>query len=86
MSYKSYQEKERITYIFEGYEIDIDTWPGIPTFFEIEGTNEEEMNIILNELGYDITKSVSCTADEVYEHYGLSMFTNRTLKFEDFEK
>ena len=36
-SYKSYQEKERITYSFENYEIDIDTWPGLPTYFEIEG-------------------------------------------------
>ena len=40
-SYKSYQEKERISYQFQGHEIDIDTWPGIPTYFEVEGTSEQ---------------------------------------------
>ena len=33
--YKSYQEKERITYVLDGYELDIDTWPGIPTYVEV---------------------------------------------------
>ena len=36
-SYKSYQEKRRITYLLDNHEIDIDTWPGIPTYFEVEG-------------------------------------------------
>lgn len=80
-SYKSYQEKERITYIFEDYEIDIDTWPGIPTYFEIEGNNEEELDIVLKKLGYSIKEAVSCTADQVYEKYGKSMFNEREIKF-----
>lgn len=79
--YKSYQEKERITYILDNYEIDIDTWPGIPTYFEIEGSSEEELDKILNKLGYSIKESVSCTADDIYKKYGKSMFDNRELKF-----
>lgn len=80
-SYKSYQEKERVTYIFKEHEIDIDTWPGIPTYFEIEGNSEEDLTNILNELGYSISEGVSCTADEIYEKYGKSMFNCRELKF-----
>ena len=80
-SYKSYQEKERITYILDGYELDIDTWPGIPTYVEIEGKSKEDLNIILNKLGYSIKDTVSCTADEIYRKYGKSMFDNRELKF-----
>lgn len=80
-SYKSYQEKERITYMFEEYEIDIDTWPGIPTYFEVEGNSEKELETILNKLGYSLSESVSCTADEVYKRYGKSMFEKRELKF-----
>lgn len=82
-SYKSYQEKERITYILENYEIDIDTWPGIPTYFEVEGKSEEDLNRILNKLGYSFFDAVSCTADEVYQKYGKSMFDSRELKFEN---
>ena len=84
-AYKSYQEKERVTYLLDGYEIDIDTWPGIPTYFEVEGESEEDLNIILNKLDHSIEDTVSCTADEVYEKYGKSMFDNRELKFENYE-
>ena len=80
-SYKSYQEKERITYILDGYEIDIDTWPGIPTYFEVEGESEEDLENILNKLGYSMKDTISCTADDVYRKYGKSMFDNRELKF-----
>ena len=81
-SYKSYQEKRRTTYKYEGYEIDIDTWPGIPTYFEIEGGSEKELREILNKLGYNYNDSVSCSADEVYKLYGKSMFDKRELTFD----
>ena len=84
-SHKSYQEKERISYILDGYEIDIDTWPRIPTYFEVEGKSEEDLNNILNKLGYSMKDTVSCTADEIYEKYGLSMFDCREIKFENFQ-
>ena len=29
--------------------------------------------------------TVSCTADQVYEKYGLSMFNNREIKFENYK-
>ena len=80
-SYKSYQEKKRITYILDEYELDIDTWPGIPTYVEIEGKSEKDLENILNKLGYTMKETVSCTADQVYEKYGLSMFDTRELKF-----
>lgn len=84
-AYKSYQEKERVTYVLDDYELDIDTWPGIPTYVEVEGKSEKGLNNILKKLGYSIKDTVSCTADEVYERYGLSMFDNRELKFEDYK-
>lgn len=84
-SYKSYQEKHRTTYNLDGYDIDIDTWPGIPTYFEIEGNSEEELEKILNKLGYSMKDTVSCTADEIYKMYGKSMFEIRELKFDNYE-
>ena len=80
-SYKSYQEKERITYVLDEYELDIDTWPGIPTYVEVEGKSEDDLNNILNKLGYSMKDTVSCTADDIYRKYGKSMFDNRELKF-----
>lgn len=84
-SYKSYQEKRRVTYILDEHEIDIDSWPGIPTYFEVEGKDEEDLIKFLDLLGYTIEDTVSCTADQVYEKYGKSMFNKRELMFEDYE-
>lgn len=39
----SYQENKRITYILRDVTFDIDTYPMIPTYLEIEGTNEEDV-------------------------------------------
>ena len=83
-SYKSYQEKERITYVLDGYELDIDTWPGIPTYVEVEGKSEADLENILKKLDYTMANTVSCTADEIYEKYGLSMFDSREIKFENY--
>ena len=80
-SHKSYQEKMRKTYELEKYEIDIDTWPGIPTYMEIEGENEEDLSYILNKLGYKIEDTISCTADDIYRKYGKTMFEQREIKF-----
>lgn len=80
-SYKNYQEKKRISYILKNHVIDIDTWPGIPTYMEIEGEGEEDINGILNLLGYSIKDTVSCTVDDVYKKMGIDILSIRELKF-----
>ena len=80
-SHKCYQEKKRISYILNNHTIDIDTWPGLPTYMEVEGENEEDINSILNLLGYSMKDTVSCTVDEVYKRFGKDILNIRELKF-----
>ena len=40
---RNYQENNRITYTLDDVEIDIDSWPLIPTYVEIEGKDEESI-------------------------------------------
>ena len=80
-SYKSYQEKRRISYILNKHQIDIDTWPGLPTYMEIEGESEEDIQAILNLLGYSMKDTVSCTVDEIYKKIGIDSLSIRELKF-----
>ena len=80
-SHKCYQEKKRISYILNNHKIDIDTWPGLPTYMEIEGESEEDLNSILNLLGYSMKDTVSCTVDEVYKKMGKDILNIRELKF-----
>ena len=39
-----------------------------------------------NHIGFiEFEDTVSCTADQVYEKYGPSMFNNREIKFENYK-
>ena len=80
-SHKCYQEKKRVSYVLNNHTIDIDTWPGLPTYMEIEGENEEDINSILNLLGYSIKDTVSCTVDEIYKSIRKDILNIRELKF-----
>lgn len=72
LSHKCYLEKKRTTYSLKNHLIEIDTWPKIPTFFELEGENDKDIEQILNLLGYSMKDKcvVSCIVDEIYEMYG----------------
>ena len=80
-SYRSYQEKKRVKYILNEHEIDIDTWPGLPTYFEVEGKDKNDLVKILNLLGYSFEEAVSCTADEIYKTMGIDINNMKELKF-----
>ena len=79
------EEKERISYVLFDHQIDIDTWPGLPTYFEVEGTSEEDLKDFLSKLGYSLSDTVSCTVDEIYLQHGISILDRKTLRFKDFE-
>lgn len=79
--HKNYFEKERIQFEYLNCEIDIDSWPLIPTYMEIEGNSEEEIKKVLEKLGLNLSDAISCTADEVFKKYGKSMFEKRDMKF-----
>lgn len=84
LSHKCYLEKKRTTYSLKNHLIEIDTWPKIPTYFELEGKNEEDIESILNLLGYSLKDEnvVSCIVAEIYEMYGYPQTTNfKELKF-----
>ena len=63
-SYRSYQEKRREKYILNEHEIDIDTWPKLLPYIEIEGKDKNDIEKILSILGYSFKDTISCT-DEI---------------------
>lgn len=80
-SYRSYQEKVREKYILDEHEIDIDTWPKLSPYVEIEGKDENDIENILSILGYSFKDTISCTVDEIYKKFGLDINNMRELKF-----
>lgn len=79
---RSYQENKRIQYTLDNVEIDIDTWPMIPTYLEIEGNSEEEVNNMVKKLGVSNLKITPLNCDDIYrEFYNIDISKIEELKF-----
>ena len=57
----------RIRYMLDGVEIDIDSWPMIPTYLEIEGKDEASVLTMVEKLGLDKEKVTSLDVQSVYK-------------------
>ncbi len=79
---KGYQENKRTQYVLDGVEIDIDTWPLIPTYVEIEGKNEESVVNMIKKLGIEDKKVTALDVQSVYEKfYNIDISKIDILKF-----
>lgn len=79
---RSYQENKRTRYIYNNIEIDIDTWPKIPTYVEFEGQSEEELIRFVEMLGFTKDDLVTFGVSKIYKHYGLDIDSYNILKFD----
>lgn len=84
-SFRNYQEKSRATYSLNGVEVDIDSWPLIPTYVEIENDSEEVINNTVKKLGLQEHEIVSCNTADVYKKYGIDLYQFRELRFKPKE-
>ena len=80
---KGFQENKRIKYDLNGVEVDIDTWPKIPTYLEIEGKNENEVYNTLELLGIPKDRSTTLDVQSIYKQYGIDIDKNPNLSFDD---
>jgi len=83
--HRNYQENKRITYELDGIEIDIDSWPLIPTYVELEGKSEEEVKNIIEKLNLteeEKNKIVNWDVTTIYEdYYHIDVLNIKELKF-----
>lgn len=79
--HKSYQEKKRKTYLLNGYEIDIDQWPMLNAYLEVEGKDKKDLEKILNLLGFHLEDTISSTVDDIYKEKGIDSLSMREIKF-----
>lgn len=47
----AHQEKDRVSYVLKDWRFDMDTYPGMPPYMEIEGPSEEAIREALELLG-----------------------------------
>ena len=79
---RSYQENKRIHYQLGDVEIDIDSWPMIPTYLEIEGNDEISVNNMMKKLNVDKQKITTLNCDDIYRNfYNIDISKIKLLKF-----
>ena len=66
---KSLQETRRESWTLDGAEIELDEWPWLPTFVEVETKTELEMLQIIKKLGLDLNNAMYSSVDLVYARY-----------------
>ena len=79
---KGYQENKRIRYMLNDVEIDIDSWPMIPTYMEIEAESEEKVKEIEKLLEVDESKITALNCEDIYiQIYGINLKEQKDLRF-----
>jgi adenylate cyclase class 2 len=79
-----YQENYREEWRLDDVAFDFDTWPGLPTFLEIEGPDEASVRQAADLLDLDYTEARFGSVDEIYKsEIGRDILAEPTLLFTD---
>jgi adenylate cyclase class 2 len=82
MKPKFYEENKRTAYELDGVEIDIDEWPLIPPYVEVEGKNWQEVDAMSQRLGFNPKDKLVCATMQVYARYGITENDYKILTFD----
>ena len=63
----NYQETKRESWVLDGCEIELDEWPWIKPFLEIEGPDEEALKSCASKLGLDWSKVCHGSVEIAYQ-------------------
>ena len=78
---KSYQENKRSSWMLDDVEIEIDSWPKIPSYLEIEGKNRESVEKMVVKLGFSLDQATGLGVKQIYAKYGLDVNSFKELTF-----
>lgn len=78
-------QKYRHTFKLGGVTFDIDTWPKIPAYVELEAESVEEIKAAAEKLGFDWEKRFDKDARYVFKHYGYDFDNLRSVTFDKFQ-
>jgi adenylate cyclase, class 2 len=81
-----FQEKRRHSFVIDSVIVDIDTWPKIPTYVEIEGPSEDAVKLTADKLGFAWSDAVFDDARSIIEkRYGIPVGSMRSFTFDKVE-
>ena len=78
---KSYQENRRHSFTLNGTRLEIDTWPHIPPYLEIEAGSEQQVLTTAQQLGFTESDLTSINTMALYRDHGIDLATVTDLRF-----
>jgi adenylate cyclase class 2 len=78
---KSYQENRRTSFTLDGARLEVDEWPRIPPYLEIEADTREEVVRVARLLGFAEHQLTGENTVKVYGRYGIGLGGIRELRF-----
>jgi adenylate cyclase class 2 len=79
---KAYQENRRTSFLLEGAQVELDEWPLIPPYVEIEAGSKDEVVRVAALLGVDASELTGENTTKVYARYGIDLSTIKDLRFQ----
>ncbi|MFF0963753.1 class IV adenylate cyclase [Streptomyces sp. NPDC003703] len=79
---RGYQENRRTSYALGAVRLEIDEWPLIPPYLEIEGDSERAVWEAAEALGLERAGLTSVNTTKVYHRYGIDLEAIADLRFE----
>jgi adenylate cyclase, class 2 len=80
---KAYQENRRTSFQLGSARLEIDTWPGIPPYLEIEADSADEVLRAATMLGYAESDLTSENTVDVYARYGIDLNDHAMVDFNE---
>ncbi|TDW84529.1 adenylate cyclase class 2 [Kribbella pratensis] len=78
---KSYQENRRTSFELAGAQLELDRWPLIPPYLEIEGRSRGHVLDVGHMLGVSEDDLTGENTTKVYARYGIDLSTIADLRF-----
>ena len=83
---KTYQENRRIRYILDGIEFDIDFWPRLEPYLEIEALSWGEIDKAINLLGLNPEEKRIFSTHQIYQLEGIDEKEYQEMTFDQMVK
>ncbi len=77
----AYQENQRTSYVLNGVNLEIDHWPLIPFYLEIEANSHEQVVNTASLLGLEERQLTGENTVKIYDRYGIDLKSLSELRF-----
>lgn len=83
---KYYQENKRTRWKKGDVEFDIDSWPKLPPYLEIEAPDMEQISHTIHELGLNPADQKIFSTNQIYHMHGIRELDYQRMAFDGFLK